>query len=122
MIQKDIDALEREKSKSIKKNNILKILENIGTIFTGAYWHYGEVSKKKIIERNIAENVKLKRRRIAEIKEEEKNTNYKLFNEYFTKYRSPSNMYKKLRETEGEWNEERVFSIREVLNKMKKNH
>ena len=47
LIQKDIDALEREKSKSIKKNNILKILENIGTIFTGAYWHYGEVSKKK---------------------------------------------------------------------------
>ena len=29
-------------------------------------------------------------------------------------------MYKKLRNTEGEWNEERVFSIREVLNKMKK--
>ena len=30
-------------------------------------------------------------------------------------------MYKKLREAKGEWNEERVFLIREVLNKMRKN-
>ena len=72
LIQKDIDALEREKSNSIKKNNNLKILKNIGAIFTGTYLHYGEVPKKAIVERNIAENVKLKRRRIAEIEEEEK--------------------------------------------------
>ena len=72
LIQKDIDALKREKSNSIKKNNILEILKNIGAIFTGTYLHYGEVSKKAIVERNIAENVKLKRRRIAEIEEEEK--------------------------------------------------
>ena len=84
-IQKDTDALEREKSNSIKKNNILKILKNIDAIFTGTYLHYGEVPKKTIVERNIAENVKLKRRRIAKI-EEQKNINYKLFNEYFTNY------------------------------------
>ena len=36
-IQKDIDELEREKSNSIKKNNILKILQNISAIFTGTY-------------------------------------------------------------------------------------
>ena len=78
--------------------------------------HYGEVPKKIIVERNIAENVKLKRRRIAEIKEEEKNINYKLFNEYFINYRSPSDMYKKLCNTEGECNEERIFLIRGVLN------
>ena len=61
LIQKDINAQEREKSNSIKKNNTLKILENIGAIFTGTYLHYGEVPKKTIVERNIAENVKLKR-------------------------------------------------------------
>ena len=91
-------------------------------IFTGTYLHYGEVPKKTIVERNIAKNVKLKRRRIAEIEEEEKNINYKLFNEYFINYRSPSDMYKKLGKTEGEWNEERVLLIREMLNKMKRNH
>ena len=71
LIQKDIDALEREKSNSIKKYNILKILENIGAIFTGVYLHYGEVPKKAIVERNISVGVKLRRRRIAEIEEEE---------------------------------------------------
>ena len=61
-MQKDIDALEREKSNnSIKKNNILKILENIGVIFTGAYLHYGEVPKETRFERNIAERVKSRR-------------------------------------------------------------
>ena len=49
LIQKDIDALEREKSSSIKKHNILKILDNIGAIFTGVYLHYGEVPKETII-------------------------------------------------------------------------
>ena len=67
LIQKNIDALDREKSNSIKKNNILKILENIGAIFTGAYLHYGEVPKETIIERNISKGVKLRRKRIAEI-------------------------------------------------------
>ena len=41
LIQKDIDALEREKSNSIKKNNILEILKNIGAIFTVTYLYYG---------------------------------------------------------------------------------
>ena len=78
LIQKDIDALERAKSNSIKKYNVLKILENIGAILTGAYFHYREVPKKTIAERNIAESVKLRRGRIAEIEEEEKNINNKL--------------------------------------------
>ena len=47
LMQKDIDALEREKSNSIKKNNILKILEDISAIFTGDYLHYREVPKKQ---------------------------------------------------------------------------
>ena len=76
--------------------------------------------KKAIVERNTAENVKLKRRRIAEIEEEEKSINYKLFNEYFISYQSPSDLYKKLSSTEGERNEDQVYVIKKVLNKMKK--
>ena len=39
---------------------------------------------------------------------------------YFTNYQSPSDMYKKLRKTEGTRNENRVYLIKEVLNRMKK--
>ena len=47
LIETDIDALEREKNNNIRKNTISKSLENISTIFTGAYLHYGEVPKKQ---------------------------------------------------------------------------
>ena len=120
MIQKDIDALEREKSNSIKKNNILKILGNIDAIFTGAYLHNGEMPKEIIFERNVAESVKLRRGKIAEIEKEEENIKYILFNDYFINYQSPSDMYKKLRRTKDERNEDRVYVIKKVLNKMKK--
>ena len=70
LIQKDIDALERGKSNSIKKYNIL---ENIGAIFTGAYLHYEEVPQETITERSIANRVRLRKEKITEIKEEEKN-------------------------------------------------
>ena len=44
-----------------------------------------------------------------------------MFKEYFTNNcQSPSDMYEKLREAKGEKNENRVFLIGEVLNKMKK--
>ena len=59
------------------------------------------VSKKTIVERNIEESVKLRRRGIAEIEEEEKNIKNELFKKYYTDYQSPSDMYKTLRETEG---------------------
>ena len=45
--------------------------------------------KKIIVERNIEESVKLRRRRIAEIEEEEKNINNESFKQYFADYRSP---------------------------------
>ena len=51
---------------------------------------------------SIAKMAQLRRRQIAEIEEEEKKINNKLFKEYFTNYQSPSDMYKKLREAEGE--------------------
>ena len=64
--------------------------------------------------------VHLRREKIAEIKEEEKNINNELFQKYFTNYPSPSDMYKKLRETEGKKNEDQVYAIKKMLNKMKK--
>ena len=64
--------------------------------------------------------VHLRREKIAEIKEEEKKINNELFQKYFTNYPSPSDMYKKLRETEGKKNEDQVYAIKKVLNKMKK--
>ena len=45
LIQKDTDALKRKKRNSIKKYNILKILENMDAIFTGTYLHYGDLPK-----------------------------------------------------------------------------
>ena len=47
------------------------------------------VPKKIIVERNIEESVKLRRRRIAEIEEEEKNINNESFKQYFADYRIP---------------------------------
>ena len=39
---------------------------------------------------------------------------------YFSNYRSPRKRYKKLRKTEGTRNENQVYLIKEVLNRMKK--
>ena len=57
---------------------------------------------------------------IAENKEEQKNIDNLLFNYYFIKYQSPSDMYKKLRKTKGKKNEDQVYSIKEILDKIKK--
>ena len=70
-------------------------------------------------EESIADRIKLRRGKTAEIEEEEKNIKKKLFKEYFTNYQSPSDMYKKLRMTEGERNEDQVYVIKKMLNKMK---
>ena len=55
-------------------------------------------------EESIAKRVHLRRGYVAKIKREEKIINNTLFKEYFTNYQSPSNMYKKLRETESKKN------------------
>ena len=68
----------------------------------------------------IAKRLHLRRKKIAEIEEEEKNINNELFKKYFTNYRSPSDMYKKLLETEGKKKQNQVYAIKKVLNKMKK--
>ena len=43
-----------------------------------------------------------------------------MFQYYFSKYQNPSDMYKKLRETKGKRNEDQVYLIKEILDKIKK--
>ena len=73
-----------------------------------------------MFERRIAERIKLRRRRLDEIKRKEQNINNELFNAYFTDYRNPSSMYKKLSRTKVAVNEVRVYSIKKVLSKLKR--
>ena len=126
MIQKDSDALEREKIDKnneiggIRKHSILNILNNVGSIFNSAYLHYKNVPKETMIKKGIAERKKLRRGRSDEIKRKEQNINNELFKVYFTDYQSPSNMYKKLSKTKEAVNEVRVDSIKEVLYKLQR--
>ena len=71
MIQKDINALKREKSNRPEKYNIFDILNNVGSIFTGAYLHYKDLPKETMFERSIAERRKLRREGLDEIKRKE---------------------------------------------------
>ena len=121
LIQKYVNALEKSKSNKPEKHNILNILENIGTIFTGVYLYYKDVPKETIFERSIAERIKSRKGRLDEIERKEQNINNKLFKEYFTDYQSPSNMYKKLSETKNaEINEIKVDFIKKMLGKLQK--
>ena len=111
LIQKDIDALEREKSDEIEKYNILDILNNVGSIFTGAYFHYKNVPQETTFARTITERTKLRRERSDEIERKERNINNELFKAYFTDYQSPSDIYKKIRWDKGcsEWGSSRFY-------------
>ena len=73
-----------------------------------------------MFERRIAERIKLRRRRLDEIKRKEQNINNELFNAYFTDYRNPSSMYKILSRTKVAVNEVQVYSIKKVLSKLKR--
>ena len=92
MIQKDTDTLEREKNDRFKNYNVLNILNNVGSIFTGAYLHYKNMPKETMFERSIEERIKLRTERLDETKKKEQNISNKLLKEYFTDYQSPSNM------------------------------
>ena len=81
LIQKDIDTLEREKSNRFEKYNILNILNNVGSIFTGAYLHYKDVPKETMFERSIVERIKSRKGRLDEIERKEQNINNELFKE-----------------------------------------
>ena len=104
LIQKDIDALERETidEKSVEiDDNILNILKNVGSIFTSTYLHCKNVSKETMFERSIAEKTILRRGRSDEIGRKEQKINNELFKAYFTDYQNPSSMHKNLSETKG---------------------
>ena len=106
LISPDITELEKTKGKvKEKRYNILNVLKNLASVFTGVYLHYEDVLKKTMLERSIEERIKLRREKLDEIKKKEQNINNKLFKEYFTDYQSPSNMYEKLIETEGAVND-----------------
>ena len=86
LIQKDIDALEREKIDAkreeidgIRKYSSLNILKNVDLILTGAYLCYKNVSKETMFQRSIEERSKLRRGRMDEIKRKEQNINKELF-------------------------------------------
>ena len=64
LIQKDIDALDREKIDDIRKYNILNILNNVGSIFTGPYSHYENVLKETMLEKKYHRENKFKKRKI----------------------------------------------------------
>ena len=56
---------------------------------------------------------------MLKLKKEEKNIKNLLFKHYFTNYQNPSDMYKKLCETKGKENEDQVYSIKKILDKIK---
>ena len=126
MIQKDIDALEIEKidesneTDNHRKYNILDILINVSSIFTGLYFHYENVPEETMFERSIWERIKLRRGRSDEIERKEKNINNELIKVYFIKYQIPSSMCKKLSEKKDAVNDFWVDSIKKLLSKLQR--
>ena len=104
------DRIKEINEKENKNKNVKETLEIITKILdynknTPNFFHCSsKVDKRKSkpkIEESIEERVKLKNNRIAEIKREKQNINNLTFEYYFSKYKNPSDMYKKLRETKG---------------------
>ena len=116
MMQKDIDALEGEKSNSIKKYNILKSLKNINAVFTSFY--YRGLPKETINEGNIAQRIKSRRQRLDITNKKKENIDNKSFSHYFD-YSNPDTMLKRLRDASDEKNKFMVESINKKLTKMR---
>ena len=122
---KEIIKIMNKKEKKNDKNTdeTLEIIKKILDYNKDAQSFFHCASKvdkgksKPKIEESIAERVKLKNEKIAEIK------NNELFRHYFINYQKPSDMYKKLREKKGKINEYQVDLIKEIFirkNKKKK--
>ena len=56
-----------------RRNNILNVLWNLKSVFTGVYFHYeSEPKSEPEFEKNIVERIKLRRQRSDQIAKKEK--------------------------------------------------
>ena len=82
LITPDITALEKSKSKGKdRRNNILNVLKNLESVFTGVYLNYS--NKFSESEETIAERTKLRRQKSDEIAKKENMIDIELFRKYF---------------------------------------
>ena len=74
MIKRDVDKLEKSKSRGQdKRNNILTVLDNIETsIFDGVYLHYSDKPSEPESEESIEKRLQLRKQRLNEITKEGK--------------------------------------------------
>ena len=101
LIITNINELKNGKGESkTKRNKVSDILENLESVFTGAYLHYNDVPSES--EENIAKRTESIKGRLNEIKKKERDINNKLFKYYYSTYQNPSNVHKKLIEAEDE--------------------
>ena len=114
LIAPDIIELEKTKGKAKEKRyNILNVLKNSKSVFTGSYFHYKDMPSES--EETIVEKTKLRRQKSNEIANKKKMINPTLFKEYF-EYLSPSDMYKNLNKAIGsEENKAQVSVIKDKL-------
>ena len=70
-------------------------------------------------KKTIAKRAKLRKQRLNEIKRKEQNINNELLKYYFTKYQSPSNIYKELINRESITNEFQINLTEAKLAKLK---
>ena len=71
LITPDINELKNAKGRSkTKRNKILDILENLESVFTGAYLHYNDVPSES--EENIAKRIESIKGRLNEIEKKKK--------------------------------------------------
>ena len=59
----------------------MEIFENISAIFTGTYLHYKNLPKKTIVEKSIADRVKLRKQKLDIINKNKEKINNYFFNE-----------------------------------------
>ena len=97
-----------------KRENNLKVLENLESVFTGLYLHHGNVPKPES-EGSIVQRTKLRRQRSDEIAKKEKTINPELFKRYFGSS-GPSDMYKTLNKTRT--TEENKVRVNKIENRL----